>query len=91
MTDFQILKAEGVYSVEKMRTIKLMAAQFNENNKKLGRDMMVHAEQANMIAPEQGGSRKNFSSNNLGAEVGVNFDILRQKRWAAVHVGLDAR
>ena len=36
MTDFQILKAEGVYMVEKIRTIKLMAAQFNENNKKLG-------------------------------------------------------
>ena len=33
MTDFQILKAEGVYMVEKMRTIKLMVAQFNEITK----------------------------------------------------------
>ena len=90
MTDFQILKAEGVYMVEKMRTIKLMAAQFNENNKKLGRDMMHHAEQANHIAPEQGGSRKHHASNKLGSEVGLNFDILRQKRWTAAHVGLDA-
>ena len=90
MTDFQILKTEGVYDVEKMRTIKLMVALFNENNKKLGRDMMFHAEQAGMIAPEQHGSRKHRSSNHLGAEVELTFDILRQKRLAAVHVGLDA-
>ena len=75
--------------VEKMRTIKLMAAQFNENNKKLGRDMMHHAEQANHIAPEQGGSRKHHASNKLGSEVGLNFDIMQQKRWAAAYVGLD--
>ena len=90
MTDFQILKTEGVYDVEKMRTIKLMVALFNENNKKLGRDMMYHAEQAGMIATEQHGSRKHRSSNHLGAEVELTFDICRQKRLAAVHVGLDA-
>ena len=28
MTDFQLLKAQGVYRVDKMRTIKLMPAQF---------------------------------------------------------------
>ena len=67
MTDFQILKAEGVYMVEKMRTIKLMVAQFNENNKKLGRDMMHHAEEANHIAPEQGGEQEEacFQQNGL--------------------------
>ena len=43
-----------------------------------------------MVASEQGGSRKDHSSNVLGAEVGLNFDILRQKRWAVAHVGLDA-
>ena len=67
-----------------------MAAQFNENNKKLGRDTMHHAEQANHIASEQGDSRKHHASNKLGSKVGFNFDILRQKRWAAAHVGLDA-
>ena len=43
-----------------------------------------------MVASEQGGSRKSHSSNMMGAEVGLNFDILRQKRWAVAHVGLDA-
>ena len=90
MTDFQLLKAQGVHRVDKMRTIKLMPAQFNENNKKLSRDMMHHAEEAQMVASEQGGSRKSHSSNVLGVEVGLNFDILRQKRWAVAHVGLDA-
>ena len=89
-TDFQILKALGVYDVAKMRTIKLMVALFNENNKKLGRDMMAHAEQASMIAPEQGGSRKGRSSGLLGAEVGISFDISRQQRLPMAHVGLDA-
>ena len=89
-TDFQILKASGVFDVALMRTIKLMSALFNENNKKLGRDMMHHAEAAGMILDEQGGSRKGKSSGKIGAEVGITFDISHQQRHAMAHVGLDA-
>ena len=73
-----------------MRTIKLMAALFNENNKKLGRDMMCHAEQAEMIADDQHGSRKWRDSKRLTGEVTVSLDIPRQHRLAASHVSLDA-
>ena len=37
ISDFQLLKNLGVYEVERMRTIALMAPLFNMNNKKLGR------------------------------------------------------
>jgi hypothetical protein len=50
ITDFQLLKQLGVYEVERMRTIALMAALFNMNNKKLGRDTMQVAEKAKVLA-----------------------------------------
>ena len=37
VTDFQLLKKEGVYEVEAMRTIQLFSAAFNMNNKKIGK------------------------------------------------------
>jgi hypothetical protein len=45
-----------VYDVEKMRTILLMNAEFNMNNKKLGGEMMANAERHGEIAREQYGS-----------------------------------
>ena len=44
ITDLAILKKEGVYDVEKMRTIQLMHAEYNANNKHLGRLVMQQAE-----------------------------------------------
>jgi hypothetical protein len=41
-----------------MRTILLMNAEFNINNKKLGREMMVNAELHGEIAREQYQSRR---------------------------------
>lgn len=89
-TDFQILKMEGVYDVEKMRSILLMAALFNENNKKLAADTMWQAEQAGAIPPEHFGGRKGFSANLLLLEKVLCFDIIRQQRMAAIHDCLDA-
>jgi predicted metal-binding transcription factor (methanogenesis marker protein 9) len=43
ITDLAIEKARGVFLAHKMRTIQLMAAEYNTNNKQLGRDMMNHA------------------------------------------------
>jgi hypothetical protein len=59
ITDVEILKKAGVYDIEKMRTISLMDAAFNMNNKQLGKDLMKHAEKLNNLAREQYGSRKN--------------------------------
>ena len=42
-TDLQILKKAAVYDVKKMRTIQLMPAALNMNNKKTGREFMTKA------------------------------------------------
>ena len=59
ITDFQILKKKGEFSVESMRTIQLMVAAFNMNNKKTGREAMARAEHLHLLADEQAGTRKN--------------------------------
>jgi len=62
MTDFELLKKLGVFDVELMRTIERMAAQYNMNNKRLGRITMRPAEKYNLLPKEQYGSRKRHRS-----------------------------
>ena len=52
-TDRMILKKEGVTDVEKLHTIVLFEADYNHNNKFLGRAMMQHTILSNMLAKEQ--------------------------------------
>jgi hypothetical protein len=91
ITDVEILKKTGVYEVEQMRTIQLMHAVFNMNNKKLGRDMMKAAEASNILAPEQSGSRKHHQSNTTGLNKRLTMDILRQRRQAGALCSNDAK
>jgi len=51
-------KLAGNDNVEKLQIIMLFEADFNHNNKWLGRATMKVAEKHNIIAPEQYGSRK---------------------------------
>ena len=44
ITDVEILKKANVYDVDQMRLIQLMDAEFNMNNKFIGKQMMRHAE-----------------------------------------------
>ena len=52
-TDVMILKKEGNFLLEKLRTIVLYEADFNTENKRLGRDAMKLAIAQNKIAKEQ--------------------------------------
>jgi hypothetical protein len=52
ITDFAILKKAGIYDVELMRTIQLMVAGFNMNNKLTGKEAMKSAEQFEVIPPD---------------------------------------
>ena len=81
----------GVYEVERMRTIALMAALFNMNNKKLGRDTMQVAEKAKVLVDEQGGGRKDRNSNTGILSKTVTMDISRQLRLAMANAGLDLK
>jgi hypothetical protein len=77
ITDIEILKKIGVYDIEKMRTIQLMHASFNMNNKKMGRDMMYFAEQRKILAKEQYGSRKHHQSIIAALNKRLTMDLLR--------------
>jgi hypothetical protein len=83
ITDVEILKKAGVYDIEKMRTITLMHAEFNMNNKQLGRDVMRNAEAARTIAPEQYGSRKNRRAIIAALNKRLTMDLLRMRKQAA--------
>jgi hypothetical protein len=91
ITDIEILKKAEVYEVELMRTIQLMHAEFNMNNKKLGRDVMSFAELCKALAAEQFGSRKNHQSILAVLNKRLTNDLLRQCRLAGVLCANDAK
>jgi len=56
--NIMIEKTVGDFNVEKLRIILLFEADFNANNKWMGRAVMYQAENAKALADEQFGSRK---------------------------------
>ena len=48
-----LLKKEGYFIVEKLRTIVLFESDFNQENKRLGREAMNLALDKNLISEEQ--------------------------------------
>ena len=75
-----IEKKPGEINVSKLCTILLMEADFNKDIKRLGRQMMRHAESAGLLALELYGSHKSHMAINQGLNKLLTFDILRQKR-----------
>jgi hypothetical protein len=53
-----LLKREGNYQVDKLRTIVLFDPEANHIFKYVGRKVMAHAETHHQLAAEQYGSRK---------------------------------
>ena len=91
ITDVEILKKAGVYDIDKMRTITLMDAAFNMNNKQLGRDLMRHAELHHNLAREQYGSRKHHQSSTAATNKVLTMDLLRLRRQAGALCSNDAK
>ena len=78
MTDLSIPKKEDVLRADKMRTIVLMASQYNMNNKWYGRKFMKHNEALGTIPNEQEGSRKGHRSVEVALKKVLAMDLLRQ-------------
>jgi hypothetical protein len=91
ITDVEILKKAGIYDIDKMRTITLMDAAFNMNNKQLGRDLMKHAELLNNISREQYGSRKRHRSCVAATNKVLTMDLLRMRKQAGSICSNDAK
>lgn len=82
MMDVEILKKARVYDVEKMRTILLINAEFNINNKLLSKEMMINAEMFKTIAKEQFSSRKWLNAIKAALNKWLTYDIMR--KWKLV-------
>ena len=68
-----------------------MHAEFNMNNKKMGRDMMAFAEECCVLAWEQYGSRKNLQSALAALNKRLTMDLLRLRRQAGALCSNDAK
>jgi len=86
-----IEKTCGDFNVKKLRIILLFEADFNANNKWLGRAIMYKAETAHAIAPEQYGSRKHKSAIFQCLNKQLFYDAIRFKHRPAALCSNDAK
>ena len=75
--DYQILKKAGIPAVEKLRTIQLMVAAFNVNNKRTGRLAVRRAKKSKLTPWEQGGSRKDQRAAHSLMDKVLSVDAVR--------------
>ena len=91
ITDFQIFKRSNVFHVDSMRLIQLMDAEYNMNNKTLGKRVLAHAEKAKAVSPDQYGCRKNHTAINACLNKVLLMDGMRQKKQAGAIAMNDAK
>jgi hypothetical protein len=84
-------KKPGVHLAAKLRCIVLLEADFNEINKKIGRQMMMYGEAKRLIAIEQYGSRHNRAAGTQCLNKHLTLDLLRQQRQAGILLSNDAK
>ena len=77
--------------VTKLRTITLLEVEFNFNNKVLGKATMQHAEDNQLIAKEQFGSRNNKQAIDHAVHKALTYDIIRQYRIPGALCSNDAK
>ena len=78
-TDVMLLKKEGFFLLEKLRTIVLFESDFNFENKRLGRDAMKLALDKGLIKDEQY-SRPGRSAQDNALNKRLTFDYLRLRK-----------
>jgi len=84
-------KMAGNCSVEKLRIIMLFEADFNNNNKWLGRAIMANAERHQALAAEQYGSRKGKAAGIQCLNKRLYYDYIRGMRIPAALCSNDAK
>jgi hypothetical protein len=91
LMNFSIEKEPGNYQLPKMRTIQLMPAELQANNKKVGKAAMEFAEARGLIPAGQCGSRKQHEAIALVIIKRCCWDLSRIQRRAAGWVSNDAK
>lgn len=89
-TDVLIPKKNNSDRIQDLRTICLLAADWNYGNNFLANRIMRQAELAGYIASEQYGSRKGKSAIQHATNKALLFDIQRQRKQDAALMILDA-
>ena len=89
-TDVMILKKSGLYNVDKLRTIVLYEADFNHNNKFLGRSMMKYAAPRNLIAKEQYSIPKKKAIDHV-LNRRLTFDLARYQKSSLAITSCDLK
>lgn len=84
-------KQRGNSRVDKLWAILLYEADFNQNNKKLGREMMFTAEDLNVIAKEQFGSRAGLTAIDHSLNKRLTYDLIRQTKRPGALCSNDAK
>ena len=90
-TIVMIKKRIGLNKVTALRSIVLTEADFNFNNKMLGRRAISHAEAIHELAPEQYGSRKNKCAIDQALHKRITYDIMRQLKQSGLLCSNDAK
>ena len=91
MIDVMILEKAGLTALSNLRTIVLFHPDCNYAFKHVGREMMMLAEKAGSLAPEQYGSRKRRRAINLAVNKTLVNDTLRQLKRPEEVCSIDAK
>ena len=89
--DVQLLKRAKCWKANKLRTILLLEADFNMNNKAIGADAMRLGEQAKALARDNCGGRKQPQAAEVSLNAQLTFNSVWGKRGRAVIMSNDAK
>lgn len=89
--DVQLLKKKKDYRAEKLRTILLLEADFNMNNKALGGDTMKLGERHCALTKDNYGGRKGHRAPEVGLNSYLTQDSIRGRRGRLIVISNDAR
>ena len=89
--DVQLLKRSMDYRAEKLRTILLLEADFNMNNKALGADMMTAGERLGALACNNYGGRKKLQAAEISMNQQLTYNSIWGRRGRAVVMSNDAK
>jgi hypothetical protein len=89
--DVQLLKKAKVFIADKLRTILLLEADFNMNNKALGSDAMRIGERTKNVARDNYGGRKYLQAPEVGMNSKLSSDSIWARRGRAILMSNDAK
>ncbi|MCA1807666.1 MAG: hypothetical protein LC687_07455 [Actinobacteria bacterium] len=87
----QLLKRSQDFRAEKLRTILLLEADFNMNNKVLGSDAMCAGEASNQLTRDNYGGRKRHIATEVSLNSVLTYNMVWGRRGRAIIMSNDAK